>query len=86
MRDEKRGFSGKVMSLATLLNLKTHGRYYSTHHLSGTVCIENAIKASAIGHYGTAVHSRTGNNAEFVALAREWRQLSDDPALVSDKS
>jgi len=68
MRDEKRGFSGKVMSLTTLLNLKTHDRYYSAHHLSGTVSIENAVKAIAAHYHGAAMHPGTGDDVEFVAL------------------
>ena len=56
------------MSLTTLLNSKTHDRDYNTHCLSGTVFNENAVKAIAAHHHGTAVHSRAGNNAEFVAL------------------
>ena len=84
MGGEKRGFSGKVMSLTTLLNPKTHDRYYSTHHLSGTVCIENAVKAIAADYHGAAVHAWTGDDAEFVALERDRRQLPDDTTLVSD--
>ena len=68
MRDEKRGFSGKVMSLTTTQYLETHDRDYSTHHMSGPVSVENAVKAIAAYHYGAAMHPRTGDDAEFVAL------------------
>ena len=74
------------MSLTTLLNPKTHARDYNTHDLSGAVCIENAVKAIAADYYGAAVHPWRGDNAEFVALEREWWQLPNDPTLVSDNA
>jgi hypothetical protein len=86
MQGEKRGFSGKVMSLTTLLNLKTQERDYNTDDLSGTVSSESALAALAAHYHGASVHPGTGNDAEFVALERGWRQLSDDPALVSDNT
>jgi hypothetical protein len=81
-RSEKTGFSGKVMSLTTLLNPRTHDRDYSTHQLPGTVFVENAVKAIAAYYYGAVVHSGTGDDAEFVALERERRQLPDNPTVV----
>jgi hypothetical protein len=52
------------MSLKTLLNLKTNGPDYGTHHLRGTVSVEKTFKAIAVHHNGSAVYPRTGNDAD----------------------
>jgi len=68
MAGEKAGFSGKVMSLTTTQNQKTHERDYSIDCLFDTAAFTNESAPNAGDCAGAVEHERTSDDVSDVAV------------------